>query len=80
MENRPSVTWLFGSKPNFVAAVTPDLIERGVHAGKLVKAVAQEVGGGGGGRPNFAQAGGRDVSRLEYALSLVPGLVADQLA
>jgi alanyl-tRNA synthetase len=64
-------------KPNFVAAVTPDLVERGLSAHALVKKVARVVGGGGGGRPTLAQAGGRDPDRLEDALALVPGLVAD---
>jgi alanyl-tRNA synthetase len=51
-------------KPNFVAAVTQDLVERGLQAGPLVKKVARVVGGGGGGRPTLAQAGGRDPDRL----------------
>jgi len=38
----------------WVAALIPDLVERGLHAGQLVKAVAQVVGGGGGGRPTLA--------------------------
>ena len=71
---------ILGSKPNFVAAVTPDLVERGLHAGKLIQAVAQEVGGGGGGKPTLAQAGGRDADHLEQALALVPDLVLKQLA
>ncbi len=62
-------------KPHLVAAVTPDLVERGLNASVLVKQVAQVVGGGGGGRPHLAQAGGRDPSRLDEALSLVPRLV-----
>ncbi len=70
---------VLGAKPNFVAAVTPDLVERGLHAGKLVKAVAQVVGGGGGGKPTLAQAGGRDISRLGEALLMVPNLVAKSL-
>jgi alanyl-tRNA synthetase len=64
-------------KPNFVAAVTPDLVERGLDAHVLVKKVARVVGGGGGGRATLAQAGGRDPDRLEEALAQVPGLVAD---
>ena len=56
-------------KPQLVAAVTDDLVGRGVHAGKLVKAVAQKVGGGGGGRPNLAQAGGVDLAGLPAALA-----------
>ncbi len=67
---------VMAGKPNFIAAITPDLIQRGLHAGQLVKAVAQVVGGGGGGKPTLAQAGGRDMSRMNEALSLVPGLVA----
>jgi alanyl-tRNA synthetase len=66
-------------RPGFVAAVTPDLVERGLHAGQLVKAVAQVVGGGGGGKPTLAQAGGKDVGKVGEALQIVPGLVAEQL-
>ena len=68
------------AKPRFVAAVTPDLVERGLHAGKLVQAVAQIVGGGGGGKPTLAQAGGHDISRLGEALLSVPDLVAKSIA
>jgi alanyl-tRNA synthetase len=70
---------VLSDKPNFIAAVTPDLVEQGLHAGNLVKAVAREVGGGGGGRPTMAQAGGRDPSRMTQALSQVPGLVEQAL-
>jgi alanyl-tRNA synthetase len=66
-------------RPGFVAAVTPDLVERGLHAGQLVKAVAHVVGGGGGGKPTLAQAGGKDVSKVGDALQIVPGLVAEHL-
>jgi alanyl-tRNA synthetase len=65
-----------GGKPGFVAAVTPDLVERGLKADALVREVAAVVGGGGGGRPTLAQAGGTDPQRLGEALSLVPNLVA----
>ena len=67
-------------RPGFVAAVTPDLVERGLHAGHLVKAVAEVVGGGGGGKPTLAQAGGKDVSKVGDALQIAPGLVAEHLA
>jgi len=70
---------VMASKPSFVAAVTPDLVERGLHAGRLVKQVAQVVGGSGGGRPTLAQAGGRDTDRIVEALCLVPDLVAEGL-
>jgi alanyl-tRNA synthetase len=64
-------------KPNFVAAITPDLVERGLKAGTLVKQVARVVGGGGGGRSTLAQAGGRDADRLDEALELVPQAIED---
>ncbi|MER2598312.1 MAG: alanine--tRNA ligase [Caldilineales bacterium] len=67
-------------KPQIVAAVADDLVKRGLHAGKLVQAVAQQVGGGGGGRPNLAQAGGVDLAALPAALALVPELVANALS
>ncbi len=56
-------------KPLLIAATTEAMVRRGVHAGKLVKALARIVGGGGGGRPSMAQAGGRDAARLDEALA-----------
>ncbi|MGC9335592.1 MAG: DHHA1 domain-containing protein, partial [Anaerolineae bacterium] len=67
------------NRPNFVAAITPDLVERGLKAGSLIKEVARVVGGGGGGRPTLAQAGGRDPDRLGEALDLVPRVVGSLL-
>jgi alanyl-tRNA synthetase len=67
-------------KPQMIAAVTEDLVQRGLHAGVLVKAIAKIVGGGGGGKAALAQAGGRDPERLTEALAAVTGLVAGQLA
>jgi alanyl-tRNA synthetase len=66
-------------KPFFIAAITEDLVEKGLHAGHLVKEIAKVVGGGGGGKATMAQAGGRDKSRIEEALRLVPELVAKAL-
>ncbi|OCA92469.1 alanine--tRNA ligase [Pseudobacillus wudalianchiensis] len=60
-----------GDKVNIVAAVTKDLVEKGYHAGKLVKEVATRCGGGGGGRPDMAQAGGKDPKKIEEALNFV---------
>lgn len=58
-------------KVNLIAAVTDDLIKKGYHAGKLIKEVATRCGGGGGGRPDMAQAGGKDAAKLESALQFV---------
>ncbi len=62
-------------KPSLIVSLTPDLIARGLHAGNLIKPVAQVVGGSGGGKANMAQAGGKDVSKLDEALDLVPAVV-----
>jgi alanyl-tRNA synthetase len=62
-----------------VAGVTPDLVGR-VKAGELISQVAARVGGKGGGRADFAQAGGSDANRLAEALGLVPKLVQEALA
>ncbi|MEZ4862969.1 MAG: alanine--tRNA ligase [Caldilineaceae bacterium] len=66
-------------KPMLVAAVTQDLIGRGMHAGNLVRDVAKVIGGGGGGRPNLAQAGGRDAAKLDEALAGVKAWVENNL-
>jgi alanyl-tRNA synthetase len=57
--------------PRMVSAVTEDLIRRGIKAGDLIQFVAKQVGGGGGGRPGLAEAGGKDPANLEKALSSV---------
>jgi alanyl-tRNA synthetase len=56
------------------------LVERGLHAGRLIQAISKVVDGGGGGRPTMAQAGGRDVSRLPEALEKVSRWVAEKLS
>ncbi|MEH7272571.1 alanine--tRNA ligase, partial [Neobacillus vireti] len=58
-------------KVNLIAAVTKDLMDKGYHAGKLIKEVATRCGGGGGGRPDMAQAGGKDPEKLDSALRFV---------
>jgi alanyl-tRNA synthetase len=62
-------------KPGFVAMVTPDLVNRGLHAGDIVKQVAGVTGGSGGGKAGMAQAGGKDKNKLDEALELVERLV-----
>ena len=65
-------------KVNLIASVSKDLTGR-VPAGKLIQEVAKVVGGGGGGRPDLAQAGGKDPAKLDEALALVPGLVEQRM-
>jgi len=66
-------------KVRLAAGVTDDLTDR-LKAGDLVNEVAARVGGRGGGRADFAQAGGTDAARLDEALAAVPGLVRERLA
>jgi alanyl-tRNA synthetase len=61
-----------------IAGVTKDLTAK-VHAGKLIQALAKQVGGSGGGRPDLAEAGGKDTSALKSALQSVPGLLESLL-
>jgi len=61
-----------------IAAVTKDLVPR-LHAGKIAKEVAGHVGGTGGGRPDLAEAGGKDPGRLPQALEEVYGIVEKML-
>lgn len=66
-------------KVNFVVTVAPELVKKGFHAGKLIKELASVCGGGGGGQPDRAQAGGKDVAKLPAALTLVDELIVKQL-
>jgi alanyl-tRNA synthetase len=61
--------------PGFVAMVTPDLVDKGLHAGDIVKQVAAITGGSGGGKATMAQAGGKDKNKIDEALGLVKRLV-----
>jgi alanyl-tRNA synthetase len=67
-------------RPLLVAAVTRDLVERGLAAGDLVKHAAQPIGGSGGGRPTLAQAGGKDPARLDQALVKAREWVEEKLS
>lgn len=69
-----------GEKALFVAMVTPDVVSKGIKAGDIVKVAAQATGGGGGGRPDMAQAGGRDPDKIETALDLASQSLREQLA
>jgi len=69
-----------GEQPALVAMVTRDVVERGVHAGKIIQAIAPIVGGRGGGRPELAQGGGSDVSKIGDALAAVEDAIRQQVA
>jgi len=68
-----------GGEPSIVTAVTGKLVDKGLHAGRLAGQLAKVIGGGGGGRPNMAQAGGHDATKLDEALRRVPVEVERQL-
>ncbi|AFZ13768.1 alanyl-tRNA synthetase [Crinalium epipsammum PCC 9333] len=67
-------------KVSLVAAFSPVVNKKGLQAGKFIGAIAKICGGGGGGRPNLAQAGGRDPSKLKEALESAKKQIIDQLA
>ncbi|OPJ57288.1 alanine--tRNA ligase [Alkalithermobacter paradoxus] len=67
------------NKVNFVVTVTKDVIQRGAHAGNIIKEVAKIAGGGGGGKPNMAQAGGKDPSKLQEALNYSKIVLKNQI-
>ena len=67
-------------KPLVVAAISPDLVERDFHAGELVKTIAKIIGGGGGGKPSLAQAGGKDPARVEEALGAVKTWLQERMS
>ena len=64
---------------NLIVAATKDLTKQGIHAGNIIKEIAKVTGGGGGGRPDMAQAGGKDYTKLAEALAMAETLVAGQL-
>jgi alanyl-tRNA synthetase len=84
-QKQPSSAVLLASKGDedkvtLVAGISRDLQDRGVHAGKWVGPVAKTLGGGGGGRPDMAQAGGKDPARLPDALREARSFITDALA
>ncbi len=66
-------------KVNILCMASKDAVAKGIHAGRIVKAVAQVMGGNGGGRPDMAQAGGKDASRLQDALQEAWSAVEGQI-
>jgi alanyl-tRNA synthetase len=74
------IGWADDGKVQLLAAVTDDLVKKGLHAGKLVGQVAKLVGGGGGGKPTMAQAGGKEPGKLGEALQFAKTLATEQLS
>ncbi|MCS7055736.1 MAG: alanine--tRNA ligase [Thermoflexales bacterium] len=68
---------IIDEKPSLLVSVTQDLTKKGVDAGKLIREIAPIVGGGGGGRPTLAQAGGKDPAKLGEALDKARRLLAE---
>ena len=66
-------------KANVIVMADEDAISKGAHAGNMIKEIAKLVGGGGGGRPNMAQAGGKDASKIDEALATAKTTVEDML-
>ncbi len=66
---------IYEDKPAFIAAVTPDLVAKGYHAGEIIRQVANVTGGGGGGKPGLAQAGGKYKEKLDEALKRAKNLI-----
>ena len=66
-------------KVSLLAMVTDQAQKAGAHAGNLIKGMAAIVGGGGGGRPNMAQAGGKNPAKVPEALEAAAGILADQI-
>ncbi|EGT5044243.1 alanine--tRNA ligase [Clostridioides difficile] len=66
-------------KVNFVVTATKDVLDKGIHSGNIVREVAKIAGGKGGGRPNMAQAGASDVSKVEQALSYASEVIKTQV-
>ena len=66
-------------KVNLMATATDAAQKQGAHAGNLIKAIASLVGGGGGGRPNMAQAGGKNPAGVDAALEKAYETAAEQL-
>jgi alanyl-tRNA synthetase len=83
-QTMPSGVAVLGSviegRPQFVAIVSPDVIQKGPKAGEILKRVAAVAGGSGGGRPEMAQGGGKDASKIGEALAIVPEAVREMLS
>ncbi|MBE7010027.1 MAG: alanine--tRNA ligase [Ruminococcaceae bacterium] len=68
-----------GGKVTFITMATPEAVSRGLHAGNIIREVAKTAGGGGGGRPDSAQAGGKDAAKADEALLVAVRLAEEAL-
>ena len=66
-------------KVSLMATASDGAVKKGAHAGNLIRSAARIVGGGGGGRPNMAQAGGKDPSKTDEALAEAKRIAREQL-
>lgn len=62
-------------KVTFLVSVSDELVEKGYHAGKMIKEIARAAGGGGGGKANMAQAGAKDASKISDAFEVAEKLL-----
>ncbi len=69
----------YADKVSFVVTATKDVLAKGVHSGNIIKEVAKVAGGGGGGRPDMAQAGGKDASKINDALKASLAVIDTQI-
>jgi len=82
-QTAPTVAIALGAaaegRVSLIVAFSKDLVAKGLHAGKIAGEAAKIVGGGGGGRPDMAQAGGKDPAKLEEAVKKAEELIAEKL-
>jgi len=69
----------FGGKVSFVAMASREAVEHGAHCGNIIREAAKAAGGGGGGRPDMAQAGGKDMTKIDEALKCAMSAIREQI-
>lgn len=69
----------YGDKVSFVVMATRDAVQAGIHSGNIIREIAKIAGGGGGGRPDMAQAGGKDVTKIDEALKYAVNVIEAQI-
>ena len=69
----------FEGRVGLVVMATKDVVSKGIHSGNIIKEAAKVTGGGGGGRPDMAQAGGKDISKIDEALKEAVKVIEAQI-